>query len=84
MPRDPLLQAIGAKHGKTAAQVGLRWLLQQGFSALTKTSRPARVAEDFAVFDFDLSEQDITAIAAVARAAGRIVSPEGVAPSWAA
>ncbi len=44
VPQDTLLQEIGAKHGKSAAQVGLRWLVQQGFVALSKTANPARVA----------------------------------------
>lgn len=84
VPRDVWRLAIGAKHGKTAAQVGLRWLLQQSFIARTKMAQPEHVAENCAVFDFVLSEPDSTAIAALARADGRIVSPDGLAPVWAA
>lgn len=82
VPRDPVLQRIGAQYGKSAAQVALRWLIQQGFVALTKTARPERVAENFAVFDFMLSADDMMAIAGLARPDGRLVSPSGLAPAW--
>ncbi|MFC3059151.1 aldo/keto reductase [Paenirhodobacter populi] len=84
VPRDPLLQKIGAQYGKTAAQVGLRWLLQQGHIALSKTAHAGRLAENFAVFDFTLSDQDMAQIATLARPDGRIVDPEGLAPDWTA
>ncbi len=84
VPRDALIGEIAAKHGKTAAQVGLRWLVQQGFVALSKTAKPARVAENFDIFDFTLSDDEMKAIAGLARPDGRIVSPEGLAPDWAA
>ena len=82
VPRDPSLGAIGDRYGKTAAQVVLRWLVQQGFVALTKTARPERVAQNAAIFDFVLSEPDMAAIAAPARADGRLVSPPRLAPDW--
>ncbi|MDT3378459.1 aldo/keto reductase [Labrys neptuniae] len=82
VPRDPLLQRIGAKYGKSAAQVALRWLVQQGFVALSKTARPERVAENVAIFDFVLSEDDMAVIGALARADGRLVNPPGLAPAW--
>ncbi|MFD9901939.1 aldo/keto reductase [Mesorhizobium sp. NPDC059025] len=82
VPQDEMLQVIGAKYGKSAAQVGLRWLVQQGFIALSKTANPARVAENIAIFDFALDDADMAAIAALARADGRLVSPPGLAPTW--
>ncbi len=82
VPQDKLLQQIGAKYGKSAAQVGLRWLVQQGYIALSKTANPARVAENIAIFDFALDASDMTAIAGLARPNGRLVSPEGLAPVW--
>ena len=82
VPKDRLLQQIGAKYGKSAAQVGLRWLVQQGHIALSKTANPARVAENIAIFDFTLDEADMTAIASLARPNGRLVSPAGLAPVW--
>nr|WP_294846949.1 aldo/keto reductase [uncultured Sphingomonas sp.] len=82
VPQDPVLQAIGAKYGKTAAQVALRWLIQQGHIALSKTANPARVKENFDIFNFNLDAQDMAAIADLARPDGRIVSPDGLAPTW--
>jgi diketogulonate reductase-like aldo/keto reductase len=82
VPKDPVLQEIGAKYGKSAAQVGLRWLVQQGHIALSKTAKPERVRENIALFDFVLDEADMAAIAKLARPDGRIVSPAGLAPEW--
>lgn len=82
VPQDAVLQAIGAKYGKTAAQVGLRWLIEQGHIALSKTANPARVKENIAVFDFALDAADRAAINGLARPDGRIVNPQGLAPVW--
>lgn len=82
VPKDPVLQRIGNAHGKSAAQVGLRWLIQQGFVVLSKTVKPERVLENFAIFDFVLSDEDMAAIGKLARPNGRLVSPPGLAPSW--
>ncbi|MBB4840902.1 diketogulonate reductase-like aldo/keto reductase [Sphingomonas kyeonggiensis] len=82
VPRDPALQKIGAQYGKSAAQVGLRWLIQQGYIALSKTAKPERVAENFAIFDFELTDADMAAIGKLARHDGRLVSPPGLAPAW--
>jgi len=56
------LNQIGAKYGKSAAQVILRWLVQRGVVALAKSTRIERMRENFAIFDFTLSEQDMTLI----------------------
>ena len=82
VPKDALIQDIADKHGKTAAQIGLRWLLQRGYVVLSKTARPERVAENAAVFDFQLDDADLAKIATLARPDGRIVSPAGLAPVW--
>jgi diketogulonate reductase-like aldo/keto reductase len=82
VPNDPMLQKIGRTYGKSAAQHGLRWLIQQGFIALSKTAKPERVAENFAIFDFALSNEDMAAISKLARPGGRLVSPPGLAPAW--
>ena len=60
---NEILADIGAKHGKTIAQVVLRWLIQRGIVAIPKSVRKERMAENFAVFDFALDDQDIAAIA---------------------
>jgi diketogulonate reductase-like aldo/keto reductase len=59
---DPVLAGIAEAHGKTAAQVMLRWHLQQGRSAIPKSVRPARIAENFNVFDFQLTDRELAAI----------------------
>lgn len=82
VPKDPVLAEIGAAHGKTAPQVALRWIVQQGIVALSKTAHPGRVAENFAIFDFALSDAEMARISALARPDGRIVDPEGLAPDW--
>jgi diketogulonate reductase-like aldo/keto reductase len=62
---DPAIAAIGEARGKSAAQVMLRWHLQQGRSAIPKSTNPARIAENFDVFDFELSSQELAAIDAL-------------------
>lgn len=57
------LQAIGRKHGKSIAQVVLRWLNQRGIVAIPKSVRKERMAENFAIFDFELDHDDLTLIA---------------------
>ena len=59
---DPLLQRIGAKHGKTVPQIVLRWLIQQGLSTIPKAGSDRHRAENFAVFDFALSDEEMRAI----------------------
>ena len=62
---DPTLLEIARQHGKTAAQVMLRWHLEEGRSAIPKSTKAARIAENFAVFDFELSGEQIAAIDAL-------------------
>lgn len=57
------LATIGAKHGKTAAQVALRWLTQCGIVAIPKSSHKERMAQNLNIFDFTLSDDDMTQIA---------------------
>jgi len=52
--KDPVILGIAQVHGKSAAQVMLRWHLQQGRSAIPKSVRPERIAQNFDVFDFKL------------------------------
>ena len=62
---DPTLLEIARQHGKSAAQVMLRWHLQQGRLAIPKSTKPARIAENFAVFDFELTREQLAAIDAL-------------------
>jgi diketogulonate reductase-like aldo/keto reductase len=59
---DPTLLDIAGQYGKSAAQVMLRWHLQEGRSAIPKSTKPARIAENFDVFDFELSDEQMAAI----------------------
>lgn len=62
---DPVITDIAAAHGRSPAQVMLRWHLQQGRQVIPKSVTPSRIAENFAVFDFDLSEDQLAAIDAL-------------------
>ncbi|GIG25050.1 aldo/keto reductase [Cellulomonas denverensis] len=62
---DPTIAGIAAAHGRTAAQVMLRWHLQQGRSAIPKSVTPARIAENFDVVSFDLTADELAAIDAL-------------------
>lgn len=62
---DPTIASIAAAHGRTAAQVMLRWHLQQGRSAIPKSVTPSRIAENFAVTDFELTAAELAAIDAL-------------------
>lgn len=62
---DPTLLEIGHRHGKSAAQVMLRWHLQEGRSAIPKSVKPHRIEENFDVFDFVLAGEEIAAIDAL-------------------
>ena len=60
--KDPVIAEIAAAHGKTAAQVMLRWHLQEGRQAIPKSVTPSRIAENFDIFDFELSTEQLAAI----------------------
>ena len=63
--QNDVLRSIGGKHGKTVAQVILRWLTQRGVVAIPKSVRKERMAENFNIFDFELRAEDMDAIAAL-------------------
>src|SRR6266540_3182858 len=70
-------------HGKTAAQVGLRFLVQQDIAVIPRTSRIERLEENFALFDFELSDAEMAEIAALASHDGRIVDyAYSGSPKW--
>ena len=60
--QDPVIGEIAKAHGKTPAQAMLRWHLQQGRSAIPKSTKPARIAENFDIFDFALTGEQLAAI----------------------
>jgi diketogulonate reductase-like aldo/keto reductase len=63
--QDPTIGEIAAAHGKTPAQVMLRWHLQQGRQVIPKSVTPSRIAENFDVFDFELTADQLAAIDAL-------------------
>ena len=71
---DAVLSRIGKAHGKTAAQVCLRYLVQQDIIVIPKTSRAERLKENAAIFDFKLTAAEMKDIAALASPRGNIVS----------
>ncbi|MGE4323429.1 MAG: aldo/keto reductase [Sphingobium sp.] len=77
-PDQPAIEAIAARVGRTPAQVVLRWHMQYGTIAIPKTVNPGRMDENIAIFDFQLSPEDMAAIAALDDADGRI----GPTPDW--
>ena len=70
---DKLLAAIGSAHKKTAAQVCLRYLVQQDIVVIPRTSKLDRLAENAAIFDFALSDEEMAKIAALAHRDGRLI-----------
>jgi len=78
---DPTLARIGRAHGKSPAQICLRWLMQQNVVAIPRTSKIERLSENLDVFDFTLSEQDMADLFAMASPDGRMTS-FAFAPKW--
>jgi len=69
---DPVVTTIATKHGKTAAQVIIRWHLDNGLIVIPKSVTPSRIRENVAVFDFKLDAEDLGKLAALDDAGGRI------------
>ena len=78
---NKVLERIGQVHGKTAAQVCLRWLTQQGIVVIPRTNRIERLEENFNILDFKLSDAEMKEIAGLARRGGRIVDWTW-SPNW--
>lgn len=81
MFENPALLKIARKHGKTVAQIVLRWLIQRDIVTLVKTEREIRMAENFNIFDFELTVDDMSEIAALDTDKTQFIDhkdPEGV------
>lgn len=80
---DPTILRIAAGHGRTAAQIALRWLVQQpDVIAIPKTSHVNRLKENLAVFDFALTESEIAEIDYLARPDSRLINEPGWVAEW--
>ncbi|SDP63437.1 Aldo/keto reductase [Arthrobacter sp. ok909] len=75
---EPTLVDLGKKYSKTPAQVMLRWHLDHGFSAIPKSVKPERIAENFDVFDFSLTADDIAAIDALNTGVSGSIDPDSI------
>src|SRR5262249_24806726 len=71
-PGNKVLEKIGKGHGKSAAQICLRWLVQQGIIVIPRTSRVERLKENFGIFDFELSDAEMREIRGLAHRGGRV------------
>ena len=78
---DKALKTIGLAHRKTAGQVCLRYLIQEGAAAIPRTSKLERLSENIGIFDFALNDGEMEAIRKLARPTGRIVDWAG-SPQW--
>jgi 2,5-diketo-D-gluconate reductase B len=80
---DAVLARIGRTHRKSAAQVALRWLVQQGIAVIPRTSRIERLSENCALFDFALAEPEMAEIQSLAHRDGRLVDyAYSGSPKW--
>jgi diketogulonate reductase-like aldo/keto reductase len=80
---DPVLNDIAKARGRSVAQVALLWLLQQDVAPVPFSSNPQRIADNFKVFDFTLSNDEMKRISALKRVNGRIANPSGrVSGGW--
>ena len=79
---DPVIVGIAKTHGRTPAQVALKWLIQQpGVIAIPRTSSKARLAENLDIDGFELLAPEMDAIAGLAHAGGRLVNVAW-SPKW--
>ena len=81
VPGDAVLARIGTAHGKSSAQVSLRYLVQQGIIPIPRTANPQHMADNLAVFDFSLSDAEMAELRALGSANRRIVNPPHH-PDW--
>jgi diketogulonate reductase-like aldo/keto reductase len=78
---EPVVKAIAARVKRTPAQVTLRWHVQQGLVAIPRSANKQRVAENLAVYDFELTPGDMAALSKLAKPGGRVVNL-AFAPQW--
>jgi 2,5-diketo-D-gluconate reductase B len=81
VPGNPVLERIGKAHGKSAAQVALRYLVEQSIIPIPRTANPDHLAANLAVFDFTLSGAEVAEIGTLKQGDGRVVDPPH-APKW--
>lgn len=72
--KEPALQRIGARYGKTAGQIALRWILQKGLTINVLSSNPKHIRSNFEIMDFALADEEVRRIDRLNRANYRIVN----------
>ena len=77
---EPMLETLAKKHGKSVAQVVLRWHIQRGVAVIPKSTSKERIIENMNVFDFELSLEEVANASALARSAAGL-SPRAVLPA---
>ena len=78
----PVLKAIAEKHGKSPAQIALKWLINQDpVAAIPRSSRPEHIRSNFEIFDIDLSDEEMARIGSLKSSTDRLIDP-GWAPAW--
>jgi 2,5-diketo-D-gluconate reductase B len=77
---DPVLSELAKARGLSLAQIALRWLIQQNVAVIPFSSKPERIANNFDVFGFELSDAEMARIAALKRPDGRVANPAGRVP----
>jgi 2,5-diketo-D-gluconate reductase A len=73
---DPVITGIAKDHGKSPTQVVLRWHIQLGLVAIPRSSNPGRIAENIDIFDFELTEQEMTKITALDRGESEVTDSD--------
>src|SRR5215831_775970 len=81
VPGNEVLERLGKSHGKSSAQIALRYLVQQGIIPIPRTPNPDHLAANLAVFDFKLSDAEMAEIGKLKQAGMRVVNPPH-APRW--
>ena len=74
--KEEILTRIGSKYGKTGAQVSIRFLIQLGFTVIPKSSNPGRIKENFDVFDFELTDEEMEEIKSLNRNSPLVGRPD--------
>ncbi|MFC7763859.1 aldo/keto reductase [Catellatospora bangladeshensis] len=77
---EPVLAQVASRHGRTPAQVVLRWHLQLGNVVIPKSVTPSRIAENLAVFDFTLDDEDMAALSTLDT--GARIGPDPATFAW--
>lgn len=80
--QEPAVQRVAQKHGRSASEVVLRWIIQQGVAAIPMTTRRENAASNLRALSFELPEEDMAEISALTRQNRRLISPASMTGRW--